>query len=159
VGDPKKALLINEETMLHDAKVVQFTRAMLERTCVNKIIPEHLINENRLTKTPDALIEGVKGGQSFSMAFELEITRKSKERICEKMDHYLSSDFYDYVFYLFCSQGVLKSYKNLITEKYGDNALEKIMLFYNPSLMSRKLDINETRGFFKAEEVSFNDLF
>lgn len=159
VNDTGKPLSISEETIVHDAKVAQFVRLMLERSTINEAILEHEINGKGLGQQPDAVLFGEKKGVKFSMAFELEFTRKSKARIKEKVSKYISSSYYDYVLYLFCSKNVFNSYQTTIRENFGEDAFRKVMLFWNPTLMSRKIDLNSGGGQFKSKEVSFEELF
>ena len=159
VNDTGSPLAVSEETMLHDAKVAQFTRLLMERLTFTDVKLEHEIGERNSSWLPDAMLWGEKGGVKFTMAFELELTRKSKNRIREKIKKYLSSNYYDYAFYLFCSENVMKSYQQFITTEFGEDAFKKLLLFWNPSLMSRKMNINSGRGYFKSKEVNFNDIF
>ena len=159
LGAGESHLKVTEETMLHDAKVAQFTRLLINRETFYEAKLEHDLSGNNLTWQPDSILWGKKKGKRFTMAFELELTRKSKSRIREKIRKYLTSTYYDYVLYLFCSENVMRSYQSFILEEFGDEAFKKVLLFWNPSILSRNLDLTQGVGFFKSQEVSFNDIF
>ena len=159
VNDSGRPSSLSEETIVHDAKVSQIVRLLLERSTFQKVELEHEIKSGDIAKLPDSILYGKKGGVDFTMAFELEFTRKSKERIKDKIGKYLGSGYYDYVLYMFCSENVFKSYKNTIGENFGEQAFKKVMLFWNPTLMSKRIDLHSGGGYFKNKEVSFVELF
>lgn len=158
----EKKTLINQETLLHDAKVSSVLREMLKREVFSEVLLEHELSRKIFHAgelCPDALVKGEKKGKKFSMAFELELTRKAHERVLTKAKHYLNSQNVDYVLYLFCSEGLFRNYKNLFVEKLPEGWSNKLMLFVNTSLLSSSFSLEKGKGHFKNKEVHFDEIF
>lgn len=158
----EKNTTINNETLLHDSKVSHILRAMLQKGIFNEVLLEHELSKKLFLSgelSPDALMKGEKKGKAFSMAFELELTRKAHERALSKAKHYLNLQLVDYVLYQFCSEGLFQSYKKLFSEKLPEGWNNKLMLFVNTSLMSSSFALESGRGHFKNKEVHFDEIF
>ena len=150
---------LNEETMFHDSRVSQVVRELLKRECFTEFKLEHQIGSRSMAFVPDAKLTGFKKGTTFKVAFELELTRKTKERVKSKVGHYLGNSYYDYIMYMFCNKGVMKSYKKTIEDEFGIDAFKRVILFTNESIMTRKIKLNESFGYFKNREVCIEELF
>ncbi len=150
---------INSETMFHDSRVSQVVREFLKKECFIDFELEHLIGNKSQAFVPDAILSGVKKSIKFKVAFELELTRKTKERVKSKVGHYLGNSYYDYIIYMFCNKGVMNSYKKNIENEFGVDAFKRIILFNNESIMSRKMKLSDTFGYFKGREVCIDELF
>ncbi len=88
----EKKTCINNETLLHDSKVSIIVRQMLQFATLKEALLEHELSKKLFCVgdlSPDALLKGEKNGKKFTMAFELELTRKSNERVLAKAKHYL----------------------------------------------------------------------
>ncbi len=158
VSSSSKSLSISDETMLHDAKVSQVSRMLLKRMYIESVLLEHEIGEKFKSQLPDALIQGRKKDVPFNIALELELTRKSRNRILDKVRKYINSSYYDYVLYLFPTENIYKSYKSHIEEEFGKEAFERVILIWNNSLLSKSLNLDWGKGYFKSKEVSFDDV-
>ncbi len=77
---------------------------------------------------PDGLIKTNHQGKELSIAIELEITRKSKNRIESKYERYLQDKKIDTVFWFFTSEGVKKSYINHFELLHG-GTVKKFIYF------------------------------
>ncbi len=147
-----------DQYLVHDAKVVEIARQFLDINCFKETdFCHHFSKRNKLI--PDCTFNGNKNGKSFKMAFELEITRKSHSRIEDKIEQYLESSKYDYIFYLFCNKLVFESYIKLIKNKFDQSAFNRLMFFWNPTIFSKEIRLNESIGIFKMKEVKFHELF
>lgn len=158
----EKAGAINQETLLHDLKVSQMAQGLLRGSVFTDVHLEHELSKKLFLSgelSPDAILNGIKNGKRFSMALELELTRKANERIISKAKHYLNASHINYVLYLFCSQNLFESYKKVFDEGLPDIWNSKLMLFVNKSLMSKSFDINCAVGVFDKQEVHFNEIF
>jgi len=158
----EKNCTISNETLLHDSKVSLVLRMMFNRGIFKEVLLEHELSRKLFFAgelSPDAIMKGEKNGKKFSMAFELELTRKAHERALAKAKHYLNFSLVDYVFYQFCSEGLFQSYKKLFLEKLPEGWNNKIMMFCNTSLMSSCFSLENGKGFFKNREVSFAEIF
>jgi hypothetical protein len=159
VGSEQKASL-SSDSATHDAKVTQITRLLLEKAPFKDSQIAPFINMGEQGPEPDAILNGHQKNKLFRMAFELEINKKSQERIKSKISYYLKSGYYDYIFYMFCHKNIYQNYKNFIVDTFGkDRAYNKIMLFYNPTIFSRKIDLAQSQGICGHKEVSLDELF
>ncbi|HAZ13906.1 MAG: hypothetical protein A2X86_13015 [Bdellovibrionales bacterium GWA2_49_15] len=164
VGAKEGQISVADETRLHDCKAIEICKAMLKLQTVKNIELEHqLANRSNFKTTyrvcPDALIYGERKGSKFKMAFELELTQKTKAKYIPKIDQYLESSAYDYALYFFHNPGVLESYKDNIREAHGDKAFGKIMLAHNSTLLSKTFEFIKTKIYFQNKEVDIEELF
>lgn len=164
IGLPENLPSINMETFDHDSRLSLLGKCFSELPSINEVILEHeLIGDKKIGERnrhiPDGVMKGEKNNSPFTMALELEVSRKSKKRYMEKIRHYLNSSAYDYTLYFFNFEGVLESYKKTILEEVGKDAFEKIMLALNPNTMHRSFNFSETTIFFKGKEVLIDEIF
>ncbi len=153
---------INSETLIHDLKVAQSIQSLLKGKIFHKALLEHELSRKLFTSgelSPDALLNGVKNGKEFSLAFELELTKKSNERILAKAKHYLNSSNVNYALYLFCSENLYESYKRVFEEGLPEIWNSKILLFVNKTLMTKSFEMEKAKGVFQKKEVLFNEVF
>lgn len=156
--------VMNKETIFHDAKVAEVVQKLMRNKCFSKFLLEHEINESReigrsVGEIPDALIQGRRRDVNFRLAFELELSRKSKSRIIAKVKRYLSTGYYDYILYLFCSDAIYRGYRKVLEEEFGADVFKRVMLLNNSTLLSTKFNIENSKGWFNGQEIFFNDLF
>ena len=152
----------NPETLLHDSKVSEICRSFLERKGFNEVLLEHELSKKLFYSgelSPDAIFTGEKSGKSFSMAFELELTRKANERMLAKAKHYLNSNLVNYVLYFFCNEPLCRNYKNIFSEGLPDGWNNKLILIWNPSLISNEMNLEKGIGYFQKKEIRFNEIF
>lgn len=153
---------VNEETLLHDFKVSDLCRGLLKREIFREVLLEHELSKKHFLAgelSPDALIRGEKNKKAFSMALELELTRKASERIISKGKHYLNQGHIDYVLYFFCTETLFEAYKKTFMEALPEGWNNKIMLFWNPTLITKEILFSEGRGHFKGREFGFDEIF
>lgn len=164
VGAKEGMPAVADDTRLHDCKAIDICKSMLRFPTVKSVELEHqLVDRSNFKNTykicPDGLICGERKGTKFKMAFELELTRKSRAKYMAKIEQYLQSSVYDYVFYFFHNLGVLESYKESINESHGEKAFDKIMLGHNATFLSRAFDFTKTKIIFQNKEVDIEELF
>ncbi len=153
---------MNDETLLHDFKVSDICRGFLKRDLFKDVALEHELSKKHFVSgelSPDALIRGEKNKKQFSLAFELELTRKANERIIAKVKHYLNMGLVDYVLYYFCTENLWETYKKIFNEALPVGWNNKIILVWNPTTITKELNLSEGRGFFKNKEMSFDEIF
>lgn len=153
---------INTETLLHDSKVSEICRTLLSRKTFKEVLLEHELSKKLFFSgelSPDAILKGERNGKKFSMAVELELTRKSHERILAKGKHYLNSTLVDYALYLFCSEPLFLCYKKVFLEGLPEGWNNKIILMWNSSFISKELCHENGVGFFKKKKICFDELF
>lgn len=161
VGLDIAGLNVSTETLLHDIIVRDITRALLDFDINTQVELEHeiILERGKNNYTPDALIYFENKGDSFKMAFDLELTRKSTDKYLEKIGHYLKSRYYDYALYFFNSKGVMDSYKKHVLSTHGSEAFNKLLLALNINLNKKNPNFEESIVFFMGKEVQLKDIF
>lgn len=155
---------LSKDTLIHDIKVTEVTKAMIDLGWVNDADLEHQIYDKRNFKTtfkviPDAILHGSKKGTKFKIALELELTRKNNQRIVEKARQYLEGDQFNYVLYLFAKKSLMGKYMEIIEEKHGPQIMDRLMFFYNENLTAKADEIKTWSGFFKGKRLALGELF
>lgn len=116
----KKQQVVNEDNLKHDSYVSSVCSSLLQFGHVQKVYLPHEYNSkntwNHKTLNPDAIMEIEQDGNKFQIALEVELHRKEKSRIYEKMTDYAKAEEFDYVFYFFADEFAFNSYTNRIEE-------------------------------------------
>ena len=155
---------ITNETLLHDLKVSEVTRSFLVDGWVDDVELEHQIHDKRNFKLtykiiPDAILYLEKKGHKFRIAFELELTRKSNQRLVEKMKQYEESSYYSYAMYFFPTKSLMEKYITQAKEKIGEEFMSKFMFFYHPKLSSGQHRPEDIQGVFQGKSIKLSDVF
>jgi DNA-binding Lrp family transcriptional regulator len=85
-----------------------------------------------LSRIPDAYVELKKNGYIYQVALEIELSQKSSERLCEKLEHYISKSGYDLVLYICGTSSIysqiLRQYQSVMASspavKFADQKAE-----------------------------------
>ena len=154
---------ISNETVIHDLKVSEITHYLYDNNLVDDVELEHEINDKRNFKTiykiiPDAILHLEKRGHKFKIAFELELTRKSNQRITEKMKQYEDSTFYSYAMYLFPTEKMMRTYYEQAKAELGKDSMGKFMFFYHPEISSGIHKPEDIRGVFQEKQISLYEV-
>lgn len=154
---------ISNETLIHDSKVSEVTHYLYDCGLVDDVELEHEINDKRNFKTtykiiPDAILHLEKKGHKYRIAFELELTRKSNQRITEKMKQYEDSSFYSYVMYLFPTKKLMETYLEQAEEKLGKASMGKFMFFVHPEISTGIHRPREIMGVLQGKQITLNDV-
>ncbi len=154
---------ISEESLFHDLRVVDLGQELIKNKVFKKIRFEHQIvnRKNYITNLaliPDAEVDGVMNGKNFSLAIELELHQKSKDRLEKKGEQYLGS-LYDHCLFMFSDKNTLENYQKFFTEKLGQKFNEKIFLFHLRGVYESEIDLHKTEGFVFGKWMKFNDVF
>lgn len=150
---------IDENTAVHDAKVSEIVDQILKRNEAIKAKLENEIAQNSSGNIPDAELVKFEDVGQQKFAFELELTRKSKKRITEKVRGYNQSSLYDYVVYFFVSESVLKSYFETIIKATSEKEFEKYILIVNKSLLSKEFRVQDSKIIHLGKEVEYERVF
>lgn len=151
------------ETLIHDIRVSEISKAFLERGWITQVELEHELHDKRNFKTtykiiPDALLHGTRRGVNFRMALEVELTRKNNQRIVEKARQYSDSTYYDYVMYIFSKETLMDNYMTILKEALGANGLLRFMFFCSNNLTGNLNRFDELEGVFKGEKTTIQKL-
>ncbi len=155
---------ISNETLIHDLKVSEITRSFITNGWIDEVELEHQIQDKRNFKLtykiiPDAILYIEKKGHKFNLAYELELTRKSNQRLIEKMKQYEDSSFYHYVMYVFPTEKLMEKYITQAQEKLGSERMSKFMFFFHPEISSGIHEPSEIYGVFQGEKISLAEIF
>lgn len=155
---------LSSETLIHDLKVSEIARSLLADGWIDEVELEHQVHDKRNFKLtykiiPDAILYLEKKGHKFQVAFELELTRKSNQRLIEKLKQYDDSSFYHYVIYVFASQSLMDKYVSQAKEELGVNRMSKFMFFFHPEISSSIHKPEKIRGLFNGKQINLSDVF
>lgn len=99
----------------HDLMLREIRKLLSQSPCISKWIPEHVLKAQamakinfhhlrdrgtQLLKVPDALFKIKTQGGRFNAALELEVTRKTKKRIFQKLEFHVTEPAYDFIFFV-----------------------------------------------------------
>ena len=154
---------LSGETLIHDLKVSEITRSLHVQGLVDDVELEHQIHDKRNFKLtykiiPDAILHLEKKGHKYQIAFELELTRKSNQRLIEKMKQYETSSFYHYVMYFFPSDNLMEKYIAQAEEKIGKDYMGKFMFFYHPKLSSGYHNPEDIKGIYQGKKITLSEV-
>ena len=164
---------IVEENICHDALVTKLSLALLNYPLFTNIELPHEYRKQRFlrgslygTLDPDAILWGKEEAGSFRIAIELELWRKNRDRVYEKMARYANSDFYHFVFYFFAFESAFESYKKRLQEaileaktKEEKKALnEKVVLVLEEKLLGKITFLDHGRVYVNEDEKTFKEL-
>ena len=160
----------NEENIRHDAVV---------STVVSRLITFESVKSGKLphdfkTKSswnhhaiePDALLVISKNESEFNVAIEVELWRKDRKRVFDKLVDYAKASEYDYVFYFFADRPAYESYQKRLNELLIDSDFdhlkdelnEKIVLIFNQTILKRAEDLETSEVIHKGERKKLGDL-
>lgn len=159
----EKTNSLSKDTLIHDILVSDFTKVLVSKGWMDHVTLEHELNNKKGFKVnykiiPDALLEGEKNKTKFNMALELELSRKSNQRIVEKAKLYESSSYYNYVLYVFSKNSMMLKYKEVIGEAISDLS-RKFIFFSLEDLNNLDFSVEQKNGCFKNKEVSLKEIF
>lgn len=156
---------ISEETIFHDAMVSSLGIELSKiKPFITEIELEHKIKNGKSRTNfdeiiPDARLKGNFKGVNFNSAIEVELHQKERSRIISKAKHYLKSNFYDYAFYFFPDEKILKNYSNILRQELSNDFSQKIFLFSTPKIFEGKNSLYEGTGLVKGESKTILQLF
>lgn len=154
---------VSEGSLFHDLRVVDLGRELLRNDIFKNIRFEHqIVNKKNyvtnLALIPDAEVEGIMNGKTFSLAIELELHQKSKGRLEKKGEQYLGS-LYDHCLFMFGDKNTLENYRKFFHEKLGEKFNEKIFLFHLAGIYESEINLRKTEGLVFGKWMRFNEVF
>lgn len=155
---------ISKDCLIHDIRVSEVARNLLEHGFVREVKLEHELSDKRTFKPiykviPDVQLEGIKGGINFKIALELELTRKSNHRIGEKAKLYAKSGYYHNMIYLFAKERLMEKYIEVIKSKIPDEDYKRFIFLADPLMTTNPSPLTEIKGVFKDKKIKFGELF
>lgn len=162
ICDKSHAPSISPQTLVHDAKVSILAREFLKLSAIEDFTLEHEFKEKLFkgyTVRADAILHAHKNEHRFKIALELELTRKCKSRITNKVLSQINSNSLDYIIYFFQDENLLKAYKRIIEEKLGEESNKKVLYALNPNLMLKDFNFSDTYLIINGDEKKLVEIF
>lgn len=164
------SLGIYDDCLFHDGIVTIICDQFSKWETIKEIKLPHeyrKISLDRNVLEPDAVIFCEKDGDKFKVALEIELSRKSKDRVKNKFIQYVDSIFYDCAIYLLNNKSDFEAYQRMLCELTGaentkvrnQQILDKIILAFKDDLTGKNGRLYEANVLWKAERTSFNDIF
>jgi hypothetical protein len=155
---------ISKETLLHDIKVSEIVKILMEAGIFYEASLEHELHNKKNFKVsykiiPDALLVTKRQGIDVKVALEVELSRKSIPRIVEKARQYMNSSLYHYVIYFFNKKLHLDRYRELLLEKIGPEIEQRFFFFADETLATSREGVLSSRGFFKGNPIVLGEVF
>jgi hypothetical protein len=114
--------------------------------------------EDRIDVEPDGLIHGSKNGVDYSLAIEVELTQKSKVRIIEKFNKYVSSNNFSYVLYVMNKESAFRTYRKVL-DSLNEDVSKKIILMLDTGVNPMTFNYQSSKCVFQHQEKSFMEIF
>ncbi len=160
----------NEDNIRHDAVVSTVVSRLITFESVKSVKLPHDFKTksswNHHAIEPDALLLISKNGNEFNVAIEVELWRKDRKRVFDKLVDYAKASEYDYVFYFFADRPAFESYQKRLNEllidsdfdHLKDELKEKIVLIFNQTILKRAEDLKTSEVIHKGERKKLGDL-
>ncbi len=161
---------INKDNMKHDAAVTAVISSLIEYGLIQSSELPHEYKTKSTYKhkviEPDAILKIKQGGETFTIALEVELNRKDRSRIYEKMIEYAKAFEYDYIFYFFMDQFSFNSYCKRVQEIENDQSYdyikkdlaEKLVLIHNQTHAIRITNLGDSRIFHNGRFKTLKEL-
>jgi hypothetical protein len=105
---------VNEDNLRHDSYVASICSSLIHYGHAKKIELPHEYKTKSSWKydviEPDAIMTLEQNNEKFQIAIEVELWRKERSRVYEKMIDYAKAVEYDYAFYFFADEFSFNSY-------------------------------------------------
>ncbi|GAB4023845.1 MAG: hypothetical protein Fur0010_27080 [Bdellovibrio sp.] len=151
---------INEVNMFHDSFVSEIGYLFSNLPFSRYVVIEHEILQSNpmIGHRPDAYLEG-HHKNDFRLAFEVEFTAKSKERIRELFNYYTRTQFFNNALFFFGHKGTFDTYVRTLDETISSAEKKKFLMMYSPSLYRRKYNIFQDKVFHDGKLTTLGKLF
>jgi hypothetical protein len=160
----------NEDNIRHDAAVSLVVSSLIKFDSVKSAKLPHEFKTKSSWRhnaiEPDAVLSVDKKGDELIVATEVELWRKDRKRVFEKLLEYAKADEYDYVFYFFADSSSFESYKKRLAELLQKKEFEhlheelnqKIILVFNKSILKQVSDLSFSQVFHSGLTKNLGDL-
>jgi hypothetical protein len=149
-------VIIKRETLAHDALCSKAAADLNNLSCVLGIQSEQEINSISGI-IPDGSFHGEKNNVPFKIAFEVELTKKSKTRILEKLKIYANSLNFGHVLYLFPKEKLQKEWRELIVANLRPEQQKRFLLFYFENIKSKSF--HDAYGIYQGKLQTLKEIF
>lgn len=163
--------ILYEESITHEGLTSILVNELLHWELFSEAsLAYELINKNSidgLRRVPDAVIEGAYKERKILLALEVELTRKSKLRIGNKLSDYSQNRFFNYVLYVFNHRGTFEGYKKVLSEfvdskreqREIDEIKSRFILAFRENIIHHKFDLDKAEIFYQGKTTTFKQIF
>jgi hypothetical protein len=160
-----------EESLIHESIITMLCFEILTWEIFDFVkLPHEIIGEaydSGIRRLPDAILEGRNQGKTFKMALEVEITRKSKTRVQNKVEDYLKNDVFDFIFYVFNDRPTFEAYQRFIYKTIQQPQFEegrrsheaRFILGYASRIIGHKRKLEELEVFYLGKQTKLDSIF
>jgi hypothetical protein len=140
----------------HDGKIGELTRELIKKSSLTSF---NFPTGSHFKRSPiDVIFEGEINSTRFKLGFILKFVTKNIDNVATKTrDHFLTNSF-DYLLYYFCNKSSAQGYQKLLKQQLSSELFKRVMIFYNPTILSASFDLNLSRGYFKDREVMLSEV-
>jgi len=151
---------MNRDNRYHDSLVVKLCRKLKREYEIDEIYLDFEVKERFkfLSHLPDAVIS-LEGDNPVSIALELELTQKNRERIREIFKAYSESPFINNVIFVFSKDSVFRSYQKFFSLLEHEINTDKFLFLMIKGLNNKELDFKYLKAVHQNKEVSLSKLF
>lgn len=155
---------LRDETFFHDFRLTEIVWELYKLPAIMSVKLEHQLRHNggrsyQDKVYPDAVLNCEKDGVPFTVALELEITRKTIYRIREKFRKYDAKQAYDYFLFVFSNEGIFASYLKHLKSEFGEGNLSRFMFFILGGIHKGDINIDDSYGILDGEPRTFKEVF
>jgi hypothetical protein len=132
-------------------------------------LPHEMTGESNegLHRVPDAILTGRNNGKQVTLALEVELSRKSKLRVRNKLHDYSNNRVFNYVFYVFNDKGTFESYKNILSDFISsqvdpikkEEILSRFILGLRDNIIHHKFKLDDSKIFYRGEITKLDSIF
>lgn len=167
----QKVINLQDESLTHEAIVTLLCFELTTYEIFNSVKLPHEITggsyDSGINRLPDAIIEGLHRNNPFKLALEVELTRKSRTRVQNKVEDYLINSVFDFIFYVFNDKSTFEAYQKFINEIVSKpiyqqerrNHEARFILGYAPRLIANKCKLNEIEIFYSGKKTKLESIF
>lgn len=155
---------LTRRCLRHDAKAVELALKFYDHDFHCNVQLEHKIADRSKFKVynpnlPDFVLHYKNEGRpSVTIASELEISRKRKSAISDKLKQYLDSAIYDKVLYLVPHVGVLNLIKRLLKQHLNGISTDKFIFAHHPKMLAKdSLTLEEYSWSYIDRKMNFEE--
>lgn len=146
---------VNQETICHDIMTSLVLNSFLEDKRFYYARMFHKILVNKIY--PDADILYRQGEVKQQLAFEIEITQKSVERVKRKFSLYALESPYDFAIFIFNKNSIFKTYQKFLEEMIKE-VRNKIIICLNPTFTINNFKLEDSSFFLNGKECEINEI-
>ena len=159
LGTEKENLPVNLDQRFHDAIVTKVALNLKDVSKFEEVYLDQNIPKSfpLLEKTPDIVVSG-NTPQAFRLAFEIELTQKSKHRLDDIFKSYSNSKVVNNVIYITDKKTIFKSYIDFLNEYDSLFNKSKFIFIYEKDLRLKAFNLMSSPAYFNGKGTSLKEL-